>query len=105
MNTWQHLTIEAFKSLRAGSPGSTDVVQVVDIRDRESYQAGHIPGARLLNDETIEEFMSSADKTRPLVVCCYHGHSSQNAAEFLAQQKFTEVYSLDGGYTAWAGQE
>ena len=104
MNTWRHLTVEAFKSLCADSP-NTSIVQVVDIRDRESYQEGHIPGAVLLNDETIEDFMSAADKIRPLVVCCYHGHSSQNAAEFLVQQEFTDVYSLDGGYAAWASQE
>ena len=104
MNIWRHLTVDAFKSLSADSQGKDGLVQVVDIRDRQSYEAGHIPGAHLLNDETIEEFMSSADKTRPLVVCCYHGHSSQNAAEFLAQQEFTDVYSLDGGYTAWAAQ-
>ena len=105
MNAWRHLTVEAFESLSADSQDKDGFVQVVDIRDRESFAAGHIPGAQLLNNETIEGFISSADKTRPLVVCCYHGHSSQNAAEFLAQQEFAEVYSLDGGYTAWAAQE
>jgi len=35
------------------------------------------------------------------VVCCYHGISSQQAAQFLISQDFTEVYSLDGGFTDW----
>lgn len=105
MDSWCHLTIEAFKSLSAESRCQDGIVQVVDIRDGASFAAGHIPGAQLLNDETIEEFLASADRTGPLVVCCYHGHTSQNAAEFLVQQDFTDVYSLDGGYAAWAAQE
>ena len=40
-------------------------------------------------------------KDRPLVVYCYHGHSSQMAARFLVDQGFTEVYNLEGGYEAW----
>ncbi len=100
MSSWQHLDIAGYKTLVKG--GS---VQVVDIRDDESYQAGHIPGAQALNDSTLPQFIGSADKTTPLVVCCYHGNSSQNAADFLSQQGFENVYSLDGGYTAWAAQE
>jgi thiosulfate sulfurtransferase len=35
-------------------------------------------------------------------VVCYHGHSSQGAAQFMLQQGFAEVYSMDGGFTEWA---
>jgi thiosulfate sulfurtransferase len=37
----------------------------------------------------------------PVVVCCYHGNSSQSAAQFLVEQGFTEVYSLNGGFEQW----
>lgn len=37
----------------------------------------------------------------PLVVVCYHGISSQNAAQYLHEQGFDDVYSLDGGFQAW----
>ncbi len=97
MNTWQHLTMIDYKTLLAAGP-----VQAVDIRDPAAYEAGHIPDAQALNDASLEGFLASADKTKVLVVCCYHGHSSQNVAEFLVQQGFEDVYSLDGGYTAWA---
>lgn len=100
MTSWQHLTIEECKTLLENGP-----VQVVDIRDEAAYQAGHIPEALPLNDATLPQFLSMAGKHTPLVVCCYHGHSSQNVADFLAQQGFTDVYSLDGGYAAWAAQE
>ena len=99
MAEWQRLNLNHFKTMR-----EQGLVQVVDIRDGASFTAGHIPGAQPLNDGNLEAFLASADKTRPLVVCCYHGHSSQNVAAFLAGEAFQEVYSLDGGYSAWAVQ-
>ena len=41
------------------------------------------------------------DKEKPLIVVCYHGNSSQGAAEFFASQGCREVYSLDGGFVEW----
>ncbi|PIQ96470.1 MAG: thiosulfate sulfurtransferase, partial [Nitrospinae bacterium CG11_big_fil_rev_8_21_14_0_20_56_8] len=63
----------------------TGAAQVVDIRDPLSYGQGHIPSARHLTDSNVEEFKTSADKSRPLVVVCYHGISSQGAAEYFSQ--------------------
>ena len=74
---------------------------VVDIRDSGSYSAGHIPNAVSLNDSNIKEYIESADKEKPLIVCCYHGISSQGAAEYLSQNGFKEVYSMTGGFDAW----
>lgn len=99
MARWQRLNLADFKTM-AAQRGA----QVVDIRDAASFAAGHIPGARPLNDANLRAFLDSADKTQALVVCCYHGHSSQNVAAFLAGKDFHEVYSLDGGYVAWAAQ-
>jgi len=74
---------------------------VVDIRDANSFQAGHIPNAIHLTNESLPAFLREADFDAPVVVCCYHGVSSQQAAQFLVSQDFTEVYSLDGGFTQW----
>lgn len=74
---------------------------VVDIRDPNSFKSGHIPGAIELTNETLPDFMREADLDAPVVVCCYHGHSSQQAAQYLISQDFTDVYSLDGGFTQW----
>lgn len=74
---------------------------VVDIRDPASFQAGHIPNAIHLSNESLPDFLTHADFDAPVVVCCYHGISSQQAAQFLISQDFTDVYSLDGGFTDW----
>jgi len=74
---------------------------VVDIRDETSFKASHIPGAIHLSNESFADFIREADLDKPVVVCCYHGISSQQAAQFLISQDFTDVYSLDGGFTDW----
>jgi thiosulfate sulfurtransferase len=74
---------------------------VVDIRDEASFKTNHIPGAIHLSNENFSDFIRDADLDVPVVVCCYHGISSQQAAQFLISQDFTDVYSLDGGFTDW----
>lgn len=74
---------------------------VVDIRDLASYHQNHIPSAIHLTNDTLADFMRDADIDAPTVVCCYHGISSQQAAQYLISQDFTDVYSLDGGFTEW----
>ena len=77
---------------------------VVDIRDEASFKANHIPGAIHLSNENFSDFIRDADLDVPVIVCCYHGISSQQAAQFLISQDFTDVYSLDGGFTQWQTQ-
>lgn len=76
-------------------------VQIVDIRDDRSFNAGHIPDSFQLHGSNIDEFMASANPEAPLLVVCYHGISSQSAAAYLAEQGFRDTYSLDGGFEAW----
>ena len=77
---------------------------VVDIRDEASFGAGRMEGARHLDDAGVPAFVADADRAVPVIVCCYHGHSSQAAAAFLAARGFDEVYSLDGGFAGWAAR-
>ncbi|MFT5089404.1 MAG: thiosulfate sulfurtransferase [Planctomycetota bacterium] len=77
----------------------------VDIRDAQTREQGHIPASIHLTDENVETFLKSADRQHAVIVYCYHGNSSQMAAQYLIEQDFTEVYSMDGGYEAWAQQD
>lgn len=80
-------------------------ITLIDIRDQQSYLNGHIDSAQHIHNGNVEGFVASASKSAPLVVCCYHGNSSQGAADYFSQQGFTDCYSLDGGYEAWAAQQ
>ena len=73
----------------------------VDIRDEQSFQLAHVEGAFHLSNGSLTQFMAETDFETPVIVGCYHGNSSQQAAQFLIQQGFEEVYSMDGGFEAW----
>ena len=80
---------------------SEGVVRIVDIRDDAAFAAGHIKDSTHLTNGSLHSFMSGVEFDTPVIVCCYHGVSSQQAAQFLIHQGFEEVYSLDGGFEAW----
>ena len=73
----------------------------VDVRDAPSYESAHIPGALHLTDANVGAFIAAADKAKPIVIYCYHGHSSLGAAAYLMEQGFERVYSLAGGFESW----
>ena len=73
----------------------------LDIRDIGSYSRAHIPGAHHIGDYNIEAFIEAADKTKRVVVYCYHGNSSKGGAAHLEHHGFAEVYSMAGGFSAW----
>lgn len=77
-------------------------VVLVDIRDPQSFQTGHVPGAIHLTDRTLVQFLQQYDYDTPVMVMCYHGISSQGAAQYLLHQGFEAVYSIAGGFEAWA---
>lgn len=74
---------------------------IVDIRDPASYITGHLKGAQHLTEYNLTDFLTKHDRQQPVLVYCYHGHSSQQAAAFLATQGFQQVFSLDGGFAEW----
>ena len=76
-------------------------ITIIDIRDPRSYSIGHINSAIHAENIDIDTFVDEEDKEKPLLVYCYHGHSSQSAAGYFVENGFANVYSLDGGYTAW----
>ncbi len=78
-------------------------ITIVDIRDAEAYKESHIKDALSINDENVENFVKIADKAQPLICYCYHGNSSQGAADFFVQSGFVEVYSIQGGFEEWRG--
>ncbi|CAM4066621.1 MULTISPECIES: thiosulfate sulfurtransferase GlpE [Shewanella] len=97
MSAFQHLSVNQLIHMLEDNAE----LQVVDIRDGASFEAGQIPGSTNLNNENLARYIAEADMDSPLVVVCYHGISSQNAAQYLHEQGFDDVYSLDGGFQAW----
>ncbi|WP_406703689.1 thiosulfate sulfurtransferase GlpE [Sodalis sp.] len=74
---------------------------LVDIRDPQSFAAGHPRGAFHLTNDTLPAFLAQQDAARPVLVMCYHGNSSKGAAQYLLSQGFEAAYSVDVGFDAW----
>jgi thiosulfate sulfurtransferase len=73
----------------------------IDARDPASHEAAHVPGSKFLTDANVGDFITKTDKRKPIVVYCYHGHTSLGVAAYLQDQGFYEVYSLICGFERW----
>jgi len=78
---------------------------IVDIRDKVSFQAGNIPNSINLSNKDIVDFLDSTDRKAPLLIYCYHGINSKDAAEYFVNNGFHTVFSLDGGYSEFSQQK
>ncbi|WP_163935190.1 thiosulfate sulfurtransferase GlpE [Paraferrimonas sp. SM1919] len=79
-----------------------DNLHIVDIRDPQSFNEGHIEGSIHLSNETMQDFMAVSEFDDPVVVVCYHGISSKQAAQYLIGLGYEDTYSLDGGFSAYS---
>jgi len=94
--SYQRISIEDAKELI-----KDDDLAIIDIRDFNSFSSGHIQNAIHIEDLNIENFIQEKDKNKPILIYCYHGNSSQTAANFFYQNGFQQVYSMDEGYEGW----
>jgi len=80
-----------------------DDLIVLDVRERDAFEAGHIPGARLLPRGQLELRVNDelTDPTRRILACCEFGRISTLAAATLRQMGFRGAVALDGGVKAW----
>ena len=76
-------------------------VVIADIRDDQSFANGHVENAFHLSNASMVSFSQKFDYDVPVLVFCYHGNSSQGAAQYLVQQGYEQVYSVDGGFEMW----
>ena len=77
-----------------------DVV-LLDVREREEYAHGHVPGAINLPQADLASQLDQVPRDRPVFVICQSGSRSLRSAQFLAQMGFHAVASVSGATEAW----
>ena len=75
---------------------------VLDVREQDEFDAGHIPGAILIPYTEIEHKAQDMlpDKDKLILVYCRSGRRSKIAAESLAKLGYTNVKEF-GGIIDW----
>jgi glyoxylase-like metal-dependent hydrolase (beta-lactamase superfamily II)/rhodanese-related sulfurtransferase len=78
-------------------------MMVLDVRERDAYETGHIPGALHLPRGQLELRVNEElkDPTRRILVCCEFGRISTLATATLRSMGFSGAVALDGGIKAW----
>jgi rhodanese-related sulfurtransferase len=75
---------------------------VLDVREKWELEAARLPGTLDIPMGEVPQRLSELPRDRPIVVMCHAGSRSMKVANFLAQNGFTQVASLEGGIRAWA---
>jgi thiosulfate sulfurtransferase len=96
MSSFKQIDVLGAKALM-----DTEQAVLVDIRDPGSFALSHPQGASHLNNDSLVTFMQEVGFEQPVLVICYHGISSQGAAQYLVNQGFEQVYSVVGGFDEW----
>ncbi len=94
--SFQRISVAQAKQLLAEKPAT-----LLDIRDGQSFTNGHIEQAQHIEAVDVPAMLNEHPKDQAIIIYCYHGNSSQQAASYFAANGFSEVYSVDGGYEAW----
>ncbi len=82
-------------------------VVLLDVRTKEEFAQGHIPGAQSIPINELEQRLRElpADKTQPILVYCRDSVRSSKAAQLLLRAGRKDIYNLSGGVRAWAAAQ
>jgi rhodanese-related sulfurtransferase len=75
---------------------------LIDVREPAEYEAGHIPGARLVPLNGFLAKPRDHARREPVVFVCAVGARSALACEMAAAVGLRQIYNLEGGTNAWA---
>jgi rhodanese-related sulfurtransferase len=88
------VTIEELESaLQSGA-------RLVDVREPDEYEAGHVPGAVLVPLATVPDALGQFPAGGTTYVICKTGGRSLRACEFLVDQG-RDAVNVEGGTMAW----
>jgi rhodanese-related sulfurtransferase len=77
-------------------------VFILDVREPQEWEAGHIPGATLIPLGQIPDRLDEIPQDQPVVVVCRSGNRSGQATQFLRQSGYGLTTSMSGGMNQWA---
>ena len=106
---FKKLVAEAKKNITEISPGDAAAKSksgnavIIDVRGKDEWDEGHIPGATHMSRGTIElDIEEKVPDPNAMIIChCGGGGRSALAAETLQKMGYKNVRSMAGGLKAW----
>lgn len=109
MTTSADLVAKAKSRIREISPGELSKqlgkVQIIDVREPQEYEVGHLPGAvnipRGLLEFRVDSHPVLCERDCTIVMQCQSGGRSALATVVMQELGYKNVVNLAGGYAAW----
>ena len=106
---FQKLVAKAKKNISEISPQDAATklksgeATIVDVREKDEWDEGNVPGAIHLSRGTIElDIEEKVPDSNAMIIChCGGGGRSALAAESLQKMGYKNVRSMAGGFKAW----
>ncbi|WHY76048.1 rhodanese-like domain-containing protein [Neobacillus sp. WH10] len=78
--------------------------QLIDVREPNEFDGGHILGARNIPMSQIKMRMKEIRPDMPVYLYCQSGLRSARAAQFLHKKGYKDLTQLEGGFKKWTGK-
>jgi len=75
---------------------------ILDVREPDEWNAGHLPGATLIPLGELASRVNEVPKDQEVIVVCRSGNRSQQGRDILLSAGFTQVTSMAGGLNQWS---
>ena len=74
---------------------------LVDCREQEEWDEGHIPGAKFMPLSKFDELYSELKTDDNIIVYCRSGKRSMKACQFLMENDYENLTNVEGGILDW----
>ncbi|WP_042355076.1 rhodanese-like domain-containing protein [Bacillus rubiinfantis] len=78
--------------------------QLIDVREPNEFEAGHILGARNIPMSQLKMRMKEIRPDLPVYLYCQSGMRSARAAQMLYKKGYKDLTQLQGGFKRWTGK-
>lgn len=78
--------------------------QLIDVREPNEYEAGHILGARNIPLSQLKMRMKEIRPDKPVYLYCQSGMRSGRVAQTLYRKGYKDLSHLQGGFKKWSGK-
>jgi rhodanese-related sulfurtransferase len=94
---YENISIDNYKS----DYEDKDNHQLIDVREEDEYEAGHLPGAINIPMSEFQARQSEIDMSQTLILVCATGGRSGMAADYMNAIGHHDVYNLLDGTKGW----